>query len=88
MTRHQQPVSQHDALAPGHEHGWITESEHRTSGGTIAYVKCTSCGALRVDLRDGLSSCAVSAPVRPPRTRDDTDLGDRIDVGGSPRGAS
>lgn len=36
---------------PAHEHGWITESAHRTSEGIVAYVACASCRARRIDLR-------------------------------------
>ncbi|HWU29722.1 MAG TPA: hypothetical protein VN041_11625 [Microbacterium sp.] len=41
---------------PRHEHAWMTESAHRTSEGEIVYVRCTGCGARRVDLRgaDGM----------------------------------
>lgn len=31
------------------EHGWLTESRHRISTGTIVYVRCVRCGARRVD---------------------------------------
>ncbi|MDQ1172587.1 hypothetical protein QE430_000894 [Microbacterium testaceum] len=37
------------ASAP-HEHGWITESAHSTSQGRVRYVRCSACGARRVDL--------------------------------------
>ena len=37
------------ASAP-HEHGWITESVHSTSQGRVRYVRCSACGARRVDL--------------------------------------
>lgn len=40
-----------------HEHGWSTESAHRTSEGTVVYVRCTGCGARRVDVEP-----AVAAP--------------------------
>lgn len=36
--------------APTHEHGWSTQSAHRTSEGTVVYVRCTQCGASRVEL--------------------------------------
>ncbi|MGH3353840.1 MAG: hypothetical protein ACRDPS_24480 [Nocardioides sp.] len=34
-----------------HEHGWLTESSHRTSEGQVLYVRCASCGVRRVDLQ-------------------------------------
>lgn len=40
-----------------HEHGWSTESAHRTSEGTVVYVRCAGCGARRVDVEP-----AVAAP--------------------------
>jgi hypothetical protein len=43
-----------------HEHAWTTESWHRTSEGDIVYVRCTGCGARRVDLRT-----AVGMPPTP-----------------------
>ncbi|WP_167003278.1 hypothetical protein [Mumia sp. ZJ430] len=36
--------------ASTHEHGWRTESRHVTSEGTVHYVRCSECGARRVDL--------------------------------------
>lgn len=33
------------------EHGWIAESSHRTSLGTVIYQRCADCGVRRVDLR-------------------------------------
>lgn len=41
----------HDADGGGSacEHGWLTESRHRISTGTIVYVRCVRCGARRVD---------------------------------------
>ena len=47
-----------------HEHGWSTVSTHRTSGGTVVYVRC-ACGALRIDLtrNDGLPPVALSRTV-------------------------
>ncbi|MGO3151210.1 MAG: hypothetical protein ACTIJJ_01090 [Galactobacter sp.] len=38
------------AAAPGHEHGWVTESTHVTSHGEIRYVRCPECGVRRMDL--------------------------------------
>lgn len=34
-----------------HEHAWLVDSRHRTSEGTVLYVRCTDCGILRVDLQ-------------------------------------
>lgn len=34
----------------GHVHGWDVESAHMTSQGRLLYVKCSGCGARRVDL--------------------------------------
>lgn len=50
-----------------HEHGWITESTHPTSEGTIVYVMCASCGARRIDLRGtgDLAPAALSAVAGP-----------------------
>lgn len=44
-----------DVLSPPatrmeHEHGWYTESSHRTLEGVIGYVRCAGCGARRIDL--------------------------------------
>jgi sRNA-binding protein len=33
-----------------HEHAWQTRSSHRTSTGTVRYVRCARCGANRIDL--------------------------------------
>lgn len=42
------PPHPQTATAP-HEHAWILESRHATSEGWIAYVRCASCPARRVD---------------------------------------
>jgi hypothetical protein len=34
-----------------HEHAWLVESRHPTSEGVVLYVRCTACGARRVDLQ-------------------------------------
>ncbi|MFI8523336.1 hypothetical protein ACIGB8_02755 [Promicromonospora sukumoe] len=39
------------AREAGHEHSWTTDSRHRTSAGHVLYVRCTGCGAHRVDLQ-------------------------------------
>jgi hypothetical protein len=44
----------------GHEHGWVTESSHPTSEGTVVYVRCVHCGVRRVDLQHH--------PLLPPRS--------------------
>lgn len=44
-----------------HEHGWYTESSHRTLEGVIGYVRCAGCGARRIDL--------VAAPGAVPAAR-------------------
>jgi hypothetical protein len=36
-----------------HEHGWTTESAHRTSEGAVVYIRCVDCGVRRVDVRTG-----------------------------------
>ncbi|WP_353113895.1 hypothetical protein [Microbacterium sp.] len=48
-----------------HEHGWTTESSHRTSEGLVVYVRCTACGTRRVDLRadGGMPPAMLSHPV-------------------------
>jgi hypothetical protein len=48
-----------------HEHAWITESAHRTSEGTIVYVRCADCGARRVDLHaiDGMPPTQQSQEI-------------------------
>jgi len=39
------------ARETGHEHSWTTDSRHPTSAGHVLYVRCTGCGAHRVDLQ-------------------------------------
>ncbi|WP_312168730.1 hypothetical protein [Microbacterium sp.] len=34
-----------------HEHAWLVESRHRTSDGTVLYVRCADCAMRRVDLQ-------------------------------------
>jgi hypothetical protein len=46
------------AVTREHEHAWTTESRHRTSEGELLYVRCTGCGARRIDLQ--------SQPEHPP----------------------
>ncbi|MGU3291203.1 hypothetical protein [Williamsia sp. M5A3_1d] len=48
-----------------HEHAWVTESAHRTSDGTVHYVRCADCGTRRVDMaaRSEEPPTAVSTTV-------------------------
>ena len=48
---------------PLHEHGWVTESSHRTSAGVVVYVHCAACGTRRVDLDD-----STGMPLAPQST--------------------
>ncbi|MFS0712403.1 hypothetical protein ABC195_00860 [Microbacterium sp. 2P01SA-2] len=51
-----------------HEHGWTTESAHRTSDGIVRYVRCAGCGTRRIDLQ-ATGSCppvAQSTEIRQP----------------------
>lgn len=45
---------------PDHEHTWSTESRHRVSAGLVLYVRCSRCGARRVDLE----TAAEFSPAR------------------------
>lgn len=47
-----------------HEHAWVTESVHVTSGGRVRYVRCTDCAARRVDL-DAARDAPPVALTRP-----------------------
>lgn len=51
-----QPIDIIQLTVSRHEHGWLTESVHRTSEGVIRYVRCTDCGARRVDLQMSTST--------------------------------
>lgn len=44
-----------DPIELGHEHGWMVESRHATSQGWVLYLRCTGCGARRVDVQEGAS---------------------------------
>ncbi|MDD7961830.1 hypothetical protein [Microbacterium thalli] len=46
-----------------HDHGWVTESAHRTSEGLIRYVRCPHCGAHRVDLQPANTAPPAAASV-------------------------
>jgi hypothetical protein len=53
-----------------HEHGWATESAHASSEGTVRSVRCTGCGARRVDVSPADTSPPVAASAvipGPPR---------------------
>lgn len=60
---HTLPVPVRRSIEAAHEHAWITESRHRTSDGTVLYVRCTVCTTRRVDLRPSASSATVPTPV-------------------------
>ncbi|KAA1420697.1 hypothetical protein FE697_017315 [Mumia zhuanghuii] len=49
-TCHRTASTSHEQVST-HEHGWHTESRHATSEGTVHYVRCSECGARRVDLQ-------------------------------------
>ncbi|MGO2112572.1 MAG: hypothetical protein ACTH31_13265 [Pseudoclavibacter sp.] len=48
------------------EHGWMLESRHATSAGFVVYVRCTDCGARRVDMQQlpWMPPEALSRPLR------------------------
>jgi hypothetical protein len=54
--------------AAPHEHGWLVESRHPTSEGTVVYVRCADCGIRRVDLqeRPPAPPSALSRPLAKP----------------------
>ncbi|MGJ0118709.1 hypothetical protein ACQ7HM_05840 [Williamsia sp. MIQD14] len=58
--------TENSTRSPTHEHAWLTESAHRTSDGTVLYVRCDDCGTRRIDIatRTDVPPTAVSAPVR------------------------
>ncbi|MGM1018152.1 MAG: hypothetical protein ACQEW8_11515 [Actinomycetota bacterium] len=62
------PTPLHRTLPAPHEHGWLVESRHATSEGTILYVRCAACGALRVD-RHVAHAAAPEAVSRESATR-------------------
>ncbi|WEK60571.1 MAG: hypothetical protein P0Y60_14860 [Candidatus Microbacterium colombiense] len=45
------PIPRIPIPAPAHEHAWQVESRHRTSEGTLLYVRCAGCGIRRLDLQ-------------------------------------
>jgi len=50
MTTTREHARIHPHVSAGCEHGWLTESRHATSEGVVLYVRCSSCGARRIDL--------------------------------------
>ncbi|OYC97186.1 hypothetical protein CI089_01110 [Microbacterium sp. Yaish 1] len=58
-------------LARAHEHGWATESAHRTSDGLVRYVRCGGCGVRRVDVQARATqppvaeSAEIGQPISP-----------------------
>ncbi len=71
MTTERQIPAVRPREARFHEHGWTTESWHRTSEGTVVYVMCADCRARRVDVvvAGGVvpepMSALVATPGRP-----------------------
>lgn len=55
---HTLPIPRIPTAPAAHEHAWLIESRHRTSAGTLLYVRCGGCDTRRVD--------AQSHPDRPP----------------------
>ncbi|WP_194421779.1 hypothetical protein [Microbacterium abyssi] len=55
----------HHTAALAHEHAWVSESRHRTTDGTVVYVRCTGCAARRVDLQQDsqLPSIGISRSI-------------------------
>ncbi|KJL28673.1 hypothetical protein [Microbacterium oxydans] len=52
------PLPRIPAHSQPHEHAWLIESRHRTSEGTLLYVRCVDCGNRRLD--------SQTHPHRPP----------------------
>ncbi|CAH0222735.1 hypothetical protein SRABI76_02548 [Microbacterium oxydans] len=52
------PLPRIPAHSQPHEHAWLIESRHRTSEGTLLYVRCVDCGIRRLD--------SQTHPHRPP----------------------
>ena len=46
---HTLPIPRIPSPTPTHEHAWLVESRHRTSEGTVLYVRCADCGSRRLD---------------------------------------
>lgn len=53
------------STSEGQPHQWQVESRHGTSDGTVVYVRCTRCGARRVELQESpwLPPLAISREV-------------------------
>lgn len=45
------PIPRVHPVTKTHEHAWLVESRHPTSEGVVLYVKCSGCGARRVDVQ-------------------------------------
>lgn len=67
-VNHDVRTSREQHRVPVHEHGWRTESAHRTSLGLVRYVICAGCGGRRVDLQPHPEAPpkALSVAVSPP----------------------
>ena len=50
-TLHTLPIPRIPSPTPTHEHAWLVESRHRTSEGTLLYVRCADCGSRRLDMQ-------------------------------------
>ncbi|MCK2037591.1 hypothetical protein KZC51_15780 [Microbacterium sp. SSW1-49] len=48
---HTLPIPRASSPTTPHEHAWIVESRHRTSEGTLLYVRCADCGSRRLDVQ-------------------------------------
>ncbi|WP_141871070.1 hypothetical protein [Microbacterium saperdae] len=48
---HTLPIPRIPSPTAAHEHVWLVESRHRTSDGTLLYVRCADCGIRRLDLQ-------------------------------------
>ncbi|WP_433584629.1 hypothetical protein [Microbacterium hydrocarbonoxydans] len=61
---HTRPIPQ--PITTAHEHAWSVESRHRTSDGTVLYVRCGDCGTRRVDVEQhpSMPPSALSRTLR------------------------
>ncbi|MEV4668173.1 hypothetical protein [Microbacterium sp. LWO12-1.2] len=50
-TLHTLPIPRIPLPATTHEHAWLVDSRHRTSEGTLLYVRCADCGSHRLDVQ-------------------------------------
>ncbi|WP_156761811.1 hypothetical protein [Microbacterium karelineae] len=69
MATEQRSEPTHGTAPWTHEHGWATESAHRTSEGVVVYVRCETCGRRRVDRRDQLAMPPSALSALVPTTR-------------------